>query len=214
IHHLFADRGLPAVTAALGPPARRARLHGADPGLLAYPSAAPGGYRHRLSVRPAARRARSRPARPACTRLLVAVVRRHGPAPARALVRHVRADPACAAPVPACPGGDAVGQAGGRWRLPGMDLVPGRHCHGAAVAARRHAAARTAAPSGRSRREPADLSAAPLVEVRNPERELRQFRPRLTVATALAITCFGLLGVRLAWLQVHRYADCHAQAED
>ena len=53
-----------------------------------------------------------------------------------------------------------------------------------------------------------------MVEVRNPERELRQFRLRVLVAMAVAITCFGLLVGRFAWLQVHRYADFHAQAEE
>ncbi|MFA7665978.1 MAG: penicillin-binding protein 2 [Burkholderiaceae bacterium] len=53
-----------------------------------------------------------------------------------------------------------------------------------------------------------------MVEVRNPERELRQLRLRLAVALAFVIVCFGLLVARFAWLQVHRYADFHAQAED
>lgn len=53
-----------------------------------------------------------------------------------------------------------------------------------------------------------------MVEVRNPTRELRQIRLRLAVAMAFAIACFALLGARFAWLQVHRHADFHAQAED
>jgi len=53
-----------------------------------------------------------------------------------------------------------------------------------------------------------------MVEVRNPERELQRLRLRLVFAMLFAIACFGLLAARLAWLQVHRYEDFHAQAEE
>ena len=53
-----------------------------------------------------------------------------------------------------------------------------------------------------------------MVEVRNPERELRRLRLRLVVAMLFAVACFGLLVARFAWLQVHRYEDFHAQAEE
>ncbi len=53
-----------------------------------------------------------------------------------------------------------------------------------------------------------------MVEVRNPERELHRLRVRLAVATLVVLGCFGLLGARFWWLQIYRYADFHAQAED
>lgn len=53
-----------------------------------------------------------------------------------------------------------------------------------------------------------------MVEVRNPEIELRRLRTRLIVAMLFVLLCFGLLMARFAWLQVHRYDDFHAQAEE
>jgi penicillin-binding protein 2 len=53
-----------------------------------------------------------------------------------------------------------------------------------------------------------------MVEVRNPERELHRLRLRLVVGMLFVVFCFGLLVARLAWLQVHRYENFHAQAEE
>ncbi|MFP5404937.1 MAG: ATP-dependent RNA helicase HrpA, partial [Gammaproteobacteria bacterium] len=53
-----------------------------------------------------------------------------------------------------------------------------------------------------------------MVEVRNTKRELHRMRVRLAVAMLLVVICFGLLIARFAWLQVHRYDDFHAQAEE
>ena len=51
------------------------------------------------------------------------------------------------------------------------------------------------------------------MEVRDPGLELRRLRSRLLVALLLAITCFGALLARFHYLQVVRYKDFHAQAE-
>ncbi len=53
-----------------------------------------------------------------------------------------------------------------------------------------------------------------MVEVRDTELDLYRLRLRLAVAMALVIVCFGLLIGRFVYLQVYRYADFHAQAED
>jgi penicillin-binding protein 2 len=53
-----------------------------------------------------------------------------------------------------------------------------------------------------------------MVEVRNAEREYRQLRLRLVVAMVFVIACFGILGTRFWFLQVHRHADFLAAAED
>jgi penicillin-binding protein 2 len=53
-----------------------------------------------------------------------------------------------------------------------------------------------------------------MVEVRDTERDLYRLRLRLAIAMALVLLCFGILVARFAWLQVYRYADFHAQAED
>ncbi len=53
-----------------------------------------------------------------------------------------------------------------------------------------------------------------MVEVRNHERELHRLRMRLVIAMLAVLACFGVLGARFWWLQIHRYADFHAQAED
>lgn len=53
-----------------------------------------------------------------------------------------------------------------------------------------------------------------MVEVRNPERELHRLRMRLAAAMLMVLACFAVLGARFYYLQVHRYADFHAQAED
>ena len=52
------------------------------------------------------------------------------------------------------------------------------------------------------------------MEVRDPELDLRRLRIRLGVAMALVVICFGLLAARFYYLQVVRFNDFHAQAED
>ena len=53
-----------------------------------------------------------------------------------------------------------------------------------------------------------------MVEVRDTGKDLRQLRLRLAVAMVFVITCFGMLVARFVYLQVYRYADFHAQAEE
>ncbi|WP_211461253.1 penicillin-binding protein 2 [Collimonas silvisoli] len=53
-----------------------------------------------------------------------------------------------------------------------------------------------------------------MTEFKNTERELRNFRLRITAAVAFVLICFGLLGVRFIWLQVVRHDAYAAQAED
>ncbi len=53
-----------------------------------------------------------------------------------------------------------------------------------------------------------------MVEVRDTERDLHQLRLRLAIAMVLVLACFGVLAARFVYLQVYRYADFHAQAEE
>jgi len=53
-----------------------------------------------------------------------------------------------------------------------------------------------------------------MVEVRNSELELHRLRWRLVFAIVFVIACFGLLLARFVYLQVYKYADFHALAED
>lgn len=53
-----------------------------------------------------------------------------------------------------------------------------------------------------------------MVEVRDTERDLYQLRLRLAIAMGLVLACFGILVGRFVYLQIYRYADFHAQAED
>jgi len=53
-----------------------------------------------------------------------------------------------------------------------------------------------------------------MVEVPNTGRELHRIRWRLGIAWMLVLACFGILGARFFYLQVLRYDDFHAQAED
>ncbi len=53
-----------------------------------------------------------------------------------------------------------------------------------------------------------------MIEVRNPEREIWRLRVRLGIAWVLVLACFGILGSRFFYLQITRYPDFHAQAED
>jgi len=49
--------------------------------------------------------------------------------------------------------------------------------------------------------------------LRDTERELSAFRSRVLAAAILVLVCFGLLLARLVWLQLVRYDDLHARAE-
>jgi penicillin-binding protein 2 len=51
-------------------------------------------------------------------------------------------------------------------------------------------------------------------EIRNTEREIQQFRQRLLFVSVLILTGFLLLLIRFIWLQVIRYEDYHAHAEE
>ena len=53
-----------------------------------------------------------------------------------------------------------------------------------------------------------------MVEVRDTERDLYQLRLRLAIAMGLVLVCFGILVARFVYLQVYRYEDFHAQAEE
>lgn len=53
-----------------------------------------------------------------------------------------------------------------------------------------------------------------MLEVRDTERDLYQLRLRLAIAMGLVLVCFGILVARFVYLQVYRYEDFHAQAED
>ncbi|UCE32545.1 MAG: penicillin-binding protein 2, partial [Burkholderiales bacterium] len=53
-----------------------------------------------------------------------------------------------------------------------------------------------------------------MVEVRNVQRDLAQFRRRLAIAFGVSALFFVTLFARLVYLQVVRYDDFHAQAED
>ena len=50
--------------------------------------------------------------------------------------------------------------------------------------------------------------------IRNIEGDLRRFRARMVVVTAAILVAFGLLSLRLFYLQVIRYDDLNAQAEN
>jgi penicillin-binding protein 2 len=53
-----------------------------------------------------------------------------------------------------------------------------------------------------------------MTELKNTERELHLFRLRLSAAVVLVLICFSLLAMRFVWLQVIKYSDYAAQAED
>jgi len=54
----------------------------------------------------------------------------------------------------------------------------------------------------------------PMTELRNTERELVRFRIRLAAAAGFVLFAFGLLGARLAYLQIYRHAELATQAEN
>src|SRR5579872_1090080 len=53
-----------------------------------------------------------------------------------------------------------------------------------------------------------------MTEFKNTERELRNFRLRISAAVVFVLICFGLLGARFVWLQVIRHDAYAAQAEE
>ena len=53
-----------------------------------------------------------------------------------------------------------------------------------------------------------------MAEFKNTERELRNFRLRITATIVFVLICFGLLFARFIWLQVVRHDAYAAQAED
>src|SRR5574343_170008 len=53
-----------------------------------------------------------------------------------------------------------------------------------------------------------------MTELKDNQRELYQFRLRLTVLGGLVFICFGLLLARFIWLQVYKHSDYVAQAEE
>ncbi|MDO8304755.1 MAG: penicillin-binding protein 2, partial [Herminiimonas sp.] len=53
-----------------------------------------------------------------------------------------------------------------------------------------------------------------MTEFKNTEKELHDFRMRLSVAGVFVFICFGLLLARFLWLQAYKHGDYAAQAED
>jgi penicillin-binding protein 2 len=53
-----------------------------------------------------------------------------------------------------------------------------------------------------------------MVEVKNTDKEIKQLKIRLALGMLLILTCFGILIARFSYLQIYRYSDFHAQAED
>jgi penicillin-binding protein 2 len=53
-----------------------------------------------------------------------------------------------------------------------------------------------------------------MVEVKDTEREVRQLKIRLGLAMLFIVACFGVLVARFSYLQIYRYSDFHALAED
>jgi penicillin-binding protein 2 len=51
-------------------------------------------------------------------------------------------------------------------------------------------------------------------ELKDNQRELQQFRLRLTVLGAMVFVCFAMLLARFAWLQIYKHSDYVAQAEE
>src|SRR5690606_14221035 len=204
----------PAERAAVGPHPRRARPARARAGILEHPPAETGRHGSRVPARAADGRARRSAARRTRAGVHVAVVRRAQPASARAVVPPRRPDGARAAAVPGHATGAADRAHGGRRRVPGLAVVPAERQLHAALAGRALAVAGATATRGRPRREPPDLKQGSMVEVRDTERELYQLRLRLVIAMTLVLVCFGVLVARFVYLQVYRYEDFHAQAED
>jgi penicillin-binding protein 2 len=57
-------------------------------------------------------------------------------------------------------------------------------------------------------------SAPPMTEIRNTEQDLSRFRLRVIAAALFVVFAFGLLGSRLAWLQIAKHDELQTQAEN
>ncbi|HBZ07693.1 MAG TPA: penicillin-binding protein 2 [Massilia sp.] len=53
-----------------------------------------------------------------------------------------------------------------------------------------------------------------MTEIKDSDREIHQFRLRMTALAVLVFVCFGILVARFVWLQVVQHDKYHAQAED
>jgi penicillin-binding protein 2 len=53
-----------------------------------------------------------------------------------------------------------------------------------------------------------------MMEIKDNERELQQFRTRITALGAMVFVCFGLLLARFIWLQIIKYNDFAVKAEE
>ncbi|MEW6373996.1 MAG: penicillin-binding protein 2 [Pseudomonadota bacterium] len=53
-----------------------------------------------------------------------------------------------------------------------------------------------------------------MTEIKDSDREIHQFRMRMTALAVLVFVCFGILVARFVWLQVIQHDKYHAQAED
>lgn len=53
-----------------------------------------------------------------------------------------------------------------------------------------------------------------MVEVKDTGKEIKQLKIRLSLAMLLILLCFGVLIARFSYLQIYRYSDFHALAED
>ncbi len=56
--------------------------------------------------------------------------------------------------------------------------------------------------------------ASAMVEVKDTGKEIKQLKIRLALAMFFILTCFGVLVARFSYLQIYRYSDFHALAED
>ena len=53
-----------------------------------------------------------------------------------------------------------------------------------------------------------------MIEIKDTERELREFRTRIAVLVGVVFLCFSLLLARLVWLQVVKHDDFAVKAEE
>src|SRR5262249_23411450 len=101
-------------------------------------------------------------------------------------------------------------RAGDRRRhVPGLERALRPRRRGAPLAGCHAPAARAPAPAPRPGSE-----STPVTELRNTERELWRFRIRLAAAAGFVLFAFGLLGARLAFLQIYKHEELSTQAEN
>src|SRR5471032_3318634 len=53
-----------------------------------------------------------------------------------------------------------------------------------------------------------------MMEIKDNERELQEFRTRITALGGMVFVCFGLLLARFIWLQIYKYNDFAVKAEE